>query len=122
MSEINPDDSVGHTTPYAGAIVTVLSVVLILTGVAWSADLFRTTGFIFYTEQYLGGMLTIAFPLVYLHVPAGKGRSRQGPVPWYDMVMAVLGFGGRPTPPSFSPISARASPIGRWMRCWSEPS
>jgi hypothetical protein len=82
MSELPLDDSAGHTTPGVGAIVTILSVALVLTGIAWSADLFRSVGLIFYTEQYLGGMLAIALPLVYLHVPAGKGRARQGPVPW----------------------------------------
>ena len=92
MSEINKDDSASHTTPHAGAIVTFLSVVLIATGVAWSADLFRGVGIIFYTEQYLAGMLTIALPLVYLHVPAGRGRARQGPVPWYDRVAAIAGM------------------------------
>jgi len=37
-------------------------------------------------------MLAIAFPCVYLAVPAGKGRFRQGSVPWYDILAALAGF------------------------------
>jgi TRAP transporter 4TM/12TM fusion protein len=34
----------------------------------------------------------LAGTLVYLSVPAGKGRERKGPIPWYDIVAAVITF------------------------------
>ena len=81
-----------NLAPAVNVIVTVLSVALVGTGLAFSADLFRAAGFIFYTEQFLGGMLTLALPLIYLYVPAGKDRARTGPVPWYDVILAIVGF------------------------------
>jgi len=58
-----------------------------------AADLFRIAlGINLYTEQYVSGLLAIALPLVFLHVPAsGKRGGRQGPVPWYDLAAAVVG-------------------------------
>ena len=74
------------------AFVNALAVLLTCSVIAVSADLFRNAGLSLYTEQYLAALLALALPLIYLHVPAGTGRSRTGPVPWYDMVAAVLGF------------------------------
>lgn len=53
--------------------------------------MFRAVGLLIYTEQYLAGMLALALPMLFLHIPAGKGRERKGPVPWYDIVAAVMG-------------------------------
>ena len=72
-------------------LVTILAVGLTLSSIAWAVDLYRDVGLQIYTEQYLGGMLMIALPLVYLAVPAGKGRYRQGAVPWYDILAGVVG-------------------------------
>ena len=72
-------------------LVSILAVVLCLGSFAWALDLYRDVGLQIYTEQYLGGMLAIAIPLVYLAVPAGRGRFRQGPVPWYDFCAAAAG-------------------------------
>jgi len=73
-------------------LVSVLAVALTFGAVAWAADLFRKVGLVLYSEQYIAGMLTLALPLVYLAVPAGKGRLREsGRIPWYDYVAAVLG-------------------------------
>ena len=79
-------------SPLVDAVVTVLAVTLTCGAIAWATDLFRMVGLVFYTEQYLGGMLAIAIPLVFLAVPAGKGRARVGKVPWYDVVAAVAGI------------------------------
>ena len=77
------------------ALVSGLAVLLTTCSViAVSADLFRSVpAFLLYTEQYLAALLALALPLIYLHVPAGAGRARQGPVPsGYDMLAALLGF------------------------------
>ena len=43
-----------------------------------------------YTEQFLAAMLAVALPVLFLNVPATKGRG--GPVPWYDILAAIAGF------------------------------
>ena len=73
-------------------LVSVLAVLLSLGTIAWGTDLIRAVGLYIYPEQFLSTMLAITFPLVYLAVPAGAGRFRQGPVPWYDMLAALAGF------------------------------
>lgn len=72
-------------------LVSLLAVFLVLGSIGWAVDIYRTLGLQLYTEQYLGGMLTIALPLVYLAIPAGKGRYRQGSVPWFDLLAALAG-------------------------------
>jgi TRAP transporter 4TM/12TM fusion protein len=76
-------------------LVNVLAVALTCAAVAVAADLFRKFGLSLYTEQYLAGLLALAMPLVFLHVPAGGGkRGRGGPVPWYDVVAALASCAG----------------------------
>ncbi|MGE3644587.1 MAG: TRAP transporter permease, partial [Beijerinckiaceae bacterium] len=84
-------------------IINALAVLLTLSVVAWASDFVRNIGVDIYTEQYIAGMIAIALPLVYLHVPATKDRT-QGPsddsvrgrfqgVPAYDIGAAMLSFG-----------------------------
>lgn len=85
----------GQATPAGSAIprwiVTALAVGITVCSIAWATDMFRAVGLLIYTEQYLAGMLALALPMLFLHVPASKGRERKGSVPWYDMVAAVMG-------------------------------
>ena len=73
-------------------LVSILAVTLTCCVIALSADLFRRIGVSLFTEQYIAVLLAIAMPLLFLHVPAGKGRERTGPVPWYDMIAALASF------------------------------
>ena len=76
-------------------VANSLAVLLTLGVVAVSGDLFRHIGLSLYTEQYLAGLLGLAMPLLFLVVPArrgGAGRTRTGPVPWYDAVLAAVSF------------------------------
>src|SRR5215211_1304558 len=74
-------------------LVNVMAVVLACAVIAVTADLFRMAGLSLYTEQYLAGLMALAMPLLYLHVPAGGRRGvRSGPVPWYDLVAAAVSF------------------------------
>ena len=74
-------------------LVDTLAVVLTCSVIALSADLFRMAGVSLYTEQFLAGLLALALPLVFLHVPAGGGRGgRSGAVPWYDACAAAVSF------------------------------
>ncbi|MCC6473151.1 MAG: TRAP transporter fused permease subunit [Burkholderiales bacterium] len=77
-------------------LVNVLAVALTLAVIAVASDAVRTAGLSLYTEQYLAGLLAIALPLLFLYVPAGRGdeggaRGRKGPVPWYDVLLAIAG-------------------------------
>jgi TRAP transporter 4TM/12TM fusion protein len=72
-------------------LINVLAVTLTCAVIALSADLFREFGLMLYTEQYLAGLLALAMPVLYLHIPAAGGRGgRQGPVPWYDILAAAV--------------------------------
>jgi TRAP transporter 4TM/12TM fusion protein len=74
-------------------LVNVAAVVLTCAVVAVAADLFRKAGLSLYTEQYLAGLMALALPLLYLHVPAhGRRGTRSGPVPWYDLIAAAVSF------------------------------
>jgi TRAP transporter 4TM/12TM fusion protein len=73
------------------AVVNALAVLLTSAVIGVAADWFRLAGFVLYTEQYIAGLLAIAMPLLFLHVPARGGRGgRSGPVPWYDLVAAAV--------------------------------
>jgi TRAP transporter 4TM/12TM fusion protein len=71
-------------------LIKILAIVLPCGTILEAADLFRKIGFVFYPEQFFAAMFGLAGTLVYLAIPAGKGRERKGPVPWYDKVAAVL--------------------------------
>jgi TRAP transporter 4TM/12TM fusion protein len=74
-------------------LVNALAVALTCCVIALSADFFRLAGLSLYTEQFLAGLLALALPLVFLHVPAGGGRGgRNGAVPWYDLCAAAISF------------------------------
>ena len=60
------------------ALAKFMAVLLPCGTIAYSADLFRVVGLLFYPEQFFGAMFGLAMALCYLHVPAGPGRAREG--------------------------------------------
>ena len=70
---------------------SALAVLLVAASVAWAADAYRMFGLVLFMEQYVAGILAIAFLLVFLAVPAIKGRSQAVP-PWYDILAGIAGF------------------------------
>jgi TRAP transporter 4TM/12TM fusion protein len=77
-------------------VINALAVALTCGVLAWAGDLVRKAGFLLYTEQYIGAMVALALPLVYLSVPARRQgaegeRRRNRDVPWYDIAAAVVG-------------------------------
>ena len=81
-----------QATP-VGWFVKALAACLPLGMIAWATDLFRLAGLQVYPESFAAVMLGIALLLVFLHVPANSRRQHSGLVPWYDLVLAALGFG-----------------------------
>jgi TRAP transporter 4TM/12TM fusion protein len=75
-------------------LTRAMAVLLPFGTIAYSADLFRVVGLLFYPEQFFGAMFGLAMALCYLHIPAGPGRAREGSVPWYDLIAAVLSILG----------------------------
>jgi TRAP transporter 4TM/12TM fusion protein len=72
--------------------VNLLAVALTCFVIALSADLFRRAGLALHAEQYLAALFALALPALFLHFPASGGRrARDGPVPWYDVVLAIAG-------------------------------
>ena len=79
--------------PTMRGFVNGLAALLTATVIAIAADVFRRFGVSLYAEQYLAGLLALALPLVFLNFSASGGRARrEGPVPWYDLLAAALGF------------------------------
>ncbi|MDH3236238.1 MAG: TRAP transporter fused permease subunit [Alphaproteobacteria bacterium] len=74
-----------------GLIFSFPPVLLTLGSLAWAADLYTAVGLALYNEQFIAGMMAVALPIVFLTYRPGKGRG--GPVAWYDMIAAVVGFG-----------------------------
>src|SRR5262250_711075 len=73
-------------------LINVMAVVLTCAVIAVTADLFRMAGLSLYTEQYLAGLMALALPLLYLHVPARGRRGGREAVPWYDLLAAIVSF------------------------------
>lgn len=82
-------------------LVNALAVTLTCGVLAWAADLVRMAGFVIYVEQYIAVMVAVALPLVYLTVPARRTaahpeqegtRRGSAPVPWFDLLAALVGF------------------------------
>jgi len=91
---ITTDASTQKNTATSG-FIAVLAVVLTLAAIAWAADFFRMVGLLLYTEQFLSGILAIAIPLVFLSLRFRKskaGETATRPIPWYDFVLAGIGF------------------------------
>ena len=78
--------------PAMRAVVAALAAALPLGTIAWALDVPRRAGILVYPEQFGAGMLGIALALVYLHVPAGRGRERTGAVPLPDLLLACAGL------------------------------
>lgn len=79
----------------SGRLVRVLSIalggVVTLLGLAWAADLYRTVGLQFRTEQFLAVVLGLSIALVFLVRPLRRGTARHR-LPWYDAVLALAAF------------------------------
>lgn len=72
-------------------LTDALALLVPLATVAWALDVPRRLGILAYPETFGGVVLALAIALVYLVVPAGAGRRRDH-TPWYDLILAAIGF------------------------------
>lgn len=70
---------------------SLLSVLLVLGAIAYATNVHGQLGLVIYGEQFVAGMLAIAFLLVFLVVPASGGRRKSAP-PLYDIALGLIGF------------------------------
>jgi TRAP transporter 4TM/12TM fusion protein len=73
-----------------GLIQNVAPILLTLGSLAWAADLYTIAGLALYNEQFIAGMLAVALPIVFVTYPPRKGHI--GPIAWYDVIAAIIGF------------------------------
>ncbi|MGE0744869.1 MAG: TRAP transporter permease [Rhodospirillales bacterium] len=74
----------------ARVAIVVAAGALTVAAIVRSLDLDRAVGILLHTEQFLFGMLGVGYFLVFLHLGADR-RPRTGPVPWYDVALALIG-------------------------------
>ena len=91
MSEADAREPGSRWARFFHGLNSSLAVLLVGGSVAWAADLYRPLGLVLFTEQFVAGILAIAFALVFFAVPARKGGLRTVP-PWYDLIAGVAGF------------------------------
>lgn len=92
IAEPVPDTSSAKALAITRMVTQLLAAALPLGTIVWAGDLMRRFGVVLYPEQFGAVMLALAVALVFLHVPAGGGRQRTRPAPWYDLLAAAVGF------------------------------
>ena len=78
-------------TPGADRIVRAMALTLIIGGGLYAIELPATLGIALFPQQFLGFALALALAVIFLVAPAGRGAPTRH-VPWYDVVLAVLGL------------------------------
>jgi TRAP transporter 4TM/12TM fusion protein len=76
-----------------GVVEKVLLICIPINGMIAILDLFLYFGKSVWVEQYMAGFLGLVLTLFPLLVPAKKGDWREK-VPWYDILLSILGFVG----------------------------
>jgi TRAP transporter 4TM/12TM fusion protein len=68
-----------------------MAALVTLMAAGWALSLQRQIGLDLYPQQFFAAMLALVVPVAFLTLPARKGAARTV-VPWYDLVLAALGF------------------------------
>ena len=71
--------------PVLGAVITAVAA-------TFAADLHLKLGLYLFSEQGLAFVLALSLAVIFLTVPARRGQARTR-VPWFDALLAALGFG-----------------------------
>ena len=92
ISEETPDISKASADVTVRVLSGVLGAALTLGSLAEAADLYRTFGFNWFTEQRLIGMLGIGLVLAFVAYPLVRNTPRTS-IPWYDWLAILLAVG-----------------------------
>ena len=86
-------ESIAEVKPgrITAAAISLLSLVLMASVLGWAGDLLRVFGITIYTQQFLAWVLGLGLALVFLTRRLSRRMNRY-PIPWYDVILAVLGF------------------------------
>lgn len=91
MSMPAEKDEAGQGSNLIGLVVTILAAALTIGASAWALEIQQYMAWSLYPQQFFAAALALGLALAFLILPAKKGASRDS-VPWYDMVLAALGF------------------------------
>jgi TRAP transporter 4TM/12TM fusion protein len=87
--------SEGETAPPdrspVGILTSALAIVLTVVAILWALEIQRYLSWSLYPQQYFALALGLGLALAFLMLPAAR-HTKRGPVPWYDVVFAALGF------------------------------
>lgn len=81
------DEQQALRTPLAGTLLKISAGTTAALAIYQIFNLGVYTGFTMLTSQYIYGLLAMMLPMVFIAIPAGRGR-RVDATPWYDWVMA----------------------------------
>ena len=70
-------------TPWLGAALAII-------GIIWASGIVVDLGIALITEQVICGVLGLTFAIIFLNIRAGNQRLSY--LPWYDAVLALVGF------------------------------
>jgi TRAP transporter 4TM/12TM fusion protein len=82
----------GLSSRYTKPLADLLAAAMVLLAAGWAFSFQRQLGLDLYPQQYYAAILFFVLPLAYLGLPARKGSERET-VPFYDILMALLGAG-----------------------------
>jgi TRAP transporter 4TM/12TM fusion protein len=91
VSDAPGRDDAPPVSPAVRLLRPPLALFISLGTLAWAADFYRAAGLLFLPEQFLAAMFGTGLALLFLHFPARR-RTERGPLPWYDAVLAAVGF------------------------------